>query len=68
MRVTRLEPNDPDRPIELQEQLDVEINETIAEANAAGCGTEETIEALEEVVASMKIANDMGPDPADDPA
>lgn len=59
--------NHPDRSIDLQEELDAEVAETIAEANEAGYGTEETVEALEEVIENTKLALDLDPDPADDP-
>jgi hypothetical protein len=59
--------NHPDRSIDLQEELDAEIGETIAEANHAGYGTEETVEALEAVIENTKLALDLDPDPADDP-
>lgn len=67
MKIARHELKDPDRSIDLQEELDAQIGETIAEANDAGYGTEETIEALEQVVKNTRIALDMDPDPADDP-
>lgn len=67
MKIPRLEPGNPDRSIELQEELDAEVSETIAEANDAGYSAEETVEALEEVVENQKRALDLDPDPADDP-
>lgn len=60
-------PTDPDRSTELQQDLAKIVEDVIAEANGAGYGTEETIEALDEVVEAMEIAYDEDPDPAEDP-
>lgn len=47
--------------------LNAEIEETIAEANEAGYGTEKRSRRLKEVIANTKLALDLDPDRADDP-
>lgn len=67
MKLARRTVNDPDRRIELEESLDGKVGDLIAEANDAGYGTEETLEALDEVVDNQKVIYLEDPDPADDP-
>lgn len=61
--------NDPTR--RFQEATDaarVALEALIADANAAGWGTDEMAVALIEAARSLKDANTSDPDPADDPA
>lgn len=60
-------PGDTDRKIELEEELDDRVSDLLAEANDAGYGTEEALEALDEVVDNQKVIYSEDPDPADDP-
>lgn len=60
-------PGDPNRKLELEARLDDEVSVLVAEANDAGYGTEEALEALDEVVDNQKAIYSEDPDPADDP-
>ena len=59
----RIEPN----KLELEERLDEKVVDVIAEAQDAGYGTEETLDALDDVVDNQKLIYNEDPDPADDP-
>lgn len=67
MKLARMRISDPDRELELEEVLDTKVVEMLAEANDAGYGTEETLEALDDVVDNQRIIYNEDPDPADDP-
>jgi hypothetical protein len=51
----------------LKAKLDDQVSELIAEANDDGYGTEEALEALDEVVENQKIIYSEDEDPANDP-
>lgn len=68
IQIARLDTSHPDRSIELQEALDRQINEILAQVNDAGYSSEEGLDALAEVVANARKALYVDPDPADDPA
>lgn len=67
IKIAKLEPDHPERKMDLEQQLDDKVSELIAEANDAGYGTEEALEALDEVVDSQKIIYSEDEDPAEDP-
>lgn len=56
-----------DRQEALKAKLDDQVSELIAEANDDGYGTEEALEALDEVVENQKVIYSEDEDPANDP-
>lgn len=58
--------SDPDRSLELQEQIDMQLADLIHQFVVAGYGTVETIKAMHEVLDSRRLAYDRDPDPAED--
>ena len=67
MKLARRALEDPDRRIELEAAMDDRISELIAEANDAGYGTDEAIEALVAVTRNQSYIAGHNPDPANDP-
>jgi DNA-binding transcriptional regulator YhcF (GntR family) len=57
----------PDRQDALKAKLDDQVSELIAEANDEGYGTEEALEAVDEVVENQKVIYSEDEDPANDP-
>jgi len=53
--------------IALKQRMVDKIELMIAEANEQGFGTDEALDALDEVVANAKVIYDEDPDPAADP-
>ena len=68
MKLARRAIDDPERRNELKASLDDKVNELVAEANDAGYGTDETMEALLAVVQNQAVIVAEDPDPADDPS
>lgn len=66
MKLARKAMHNPDRKLELEEALDGKVTEVVAEANDAGYGTDEALDALDDVVDNQKLIYDEDPDPADD--
>jgi hypothetical protein len=67
MKLARRALKDPDRKLELEERLDDKVVDIVAEANDAGYGTEEVLDALDDVIDNQKLVYAEDPDPADDP-
>jgi hypothetical protein len=59
---------DEDRSLEIEELLDEPFRNLVDEAATAGWSTPEVLNALEELVRNYRIAYEIDPDPADDPA
>jgi L-alanine-DL-glutamate epimerase-like enolase superfamily enzyme len=57
----------PDRDLQCQENLEPAVQELIADANAAGWGTAEVLDALDELLRNLRLAYAEDPDPEDDP-
>lgn len=55
----------PDRDLACQEAVEGSLQEIIADPNAHGWGTVETITAMEEVLRHFRVAYAEDPDPAD---
>lgn len=68
MKLARRAISDPDRRLELEEAFDARLAELLAEANDAGYGSEEAVEALLSAAKHQAYANGRDPDPADDPS
>lgn len=68
MKLARRAIDDPERRNELKASLDDKVSELVAEANDAGYGTDETMEALLSVVQNQAVIAAEDPDPADDPS
>lgn len=68
MKLARRASNDPERKVELEAAFCDRVSELIAEANDAGYGTDEALQALIAAVAKQRIIISRDPDPADDPA
>lgn len=66
MKLARRSLQDPDRKLELEERLDDRVVDVVAEANDAGYGTEEVLDALDDVIDNQKLVYAEDPDPADD--
>lgn len=58
----RRDPSDPDRHVELQEMLEGILKAVLNEAEGHGWGAEETIDAMEEVLENLRLA-ESGLDP-----
>lgn len=68
MKLARKALDNPDRMLELEESLDGEVAELIAEAEDAGYSAKESIKAMESVLRNQGYALGEHPDPADDPS
>ena len=68
IQIARLDTSHPDRSIELQEALDRQVTEILAQVNDAGYSSEEGLDALAEVIEKARRALCVDPDPADDPS
>ena len=67
MKLARRALNDPQRLVELKQQLDAQLTEMLAEATDAGYSTREVIEALSGLCAHQHKLLSEDPDPDDDP-
>lgn len=67
MKLARRAMSDPKRITELEAAFDDKVSELLAEANDAGYGSGEAMEALRNVVNNQAVVSDQDPDPADDP-
>lgn len=56
----------PDRKLDLEGALECRVQATIADANAAGWGTEESFDALASLITNLRQAYDEDPDPSED--
>lgn len=68
MKLARRALDDPDRLIELRDQLNTHLSELLAEATDAGYSTREVLEALSGLCTHQRKLLQEDPDPADDPA
>jgi hypothetical protein len=57
----------PDRPLNCQETVEVDLLELIDKANMLGWGTLETMDAIVEVITHLRVAYEEDPNPADEP-
>ena len=68
MKLARRALDDPERLIDLKQQLDAQLTEMLAAAAAAGYSTREVIEALGGLCAHQNQLLSEDPDPAEDHA
>jgi len=66
MKLARRMPDDPERLVELERQLENHISETLAEAADAGYSTAEVLMALKLICERQYTAIAEDPDPAED--
>lgn len=57
----------PERDLQCQESIEPAMHEILTDANMHGWGTNETMNAMEEVLKQLRLAYVEDPDPADDP-
>jgi hypothetical protein len=67
MKLARKAMDDPDRGLELEEHMDIDITELLAKAADAGYTEEEAITAILNVAKYQSYVHGWKPDPLDDP-
>lgn len=67
MKLARKSINDSDRPLELEEHVDIDITELLEKAAGAGYTEEEAITAILNVAKYQSYIYGWQPEPGDDP-
>ncbi|THF58711.1 hypothetical protein [Ollibium composti] len=58
----------PDRNIDCQEALDLAVRDLVDRAENAGWTASEAYRAIDVIIVAQRLAYDLDPDPAEDPA